>query len=353
MWRPFSNKLGRNIFSTMATELQSSTIKMDGKLYNALSKGQLKSHSITYPALSKALSRVGTFSSTPLCICDFGAGPGSNSVILASKILDELDSKSRPIQYFFNDLPSNDFNELSSTIESAGFPNHVSTAMIGKSFYQQIFPNSSVHLSLSYICLHWLSRAPCQTNLPHVGERGTNPEITQAFSRQSDEDLLTFLKSRLNELVPGGEGIYMWVSTDAEGNQNEWLQPSDGGPSPLSRALSRAVAAGDISQASADKVLVPIFFRQLKKAEEIVARIPGLELTDSGLLETRVFEGDAEKNADAYWSIISNSIRSSSGLSSNEMQKVRFHVGKVIEEVLGTNGVNAHFAFIAIRKSVE
>ena len=112
-------------------------------------------------------------------------------------------------------------------------------------------------MSLSYICLHWLSRAPCQTNLPHVGyriqnhcrlifsnilsERGTNPEITKTFSRQSDEDLLTFLKSRLNELVPGGEGIYMWVSTDAEGNQNEWLQPSDGGPSPLSRALTRAV----------------------------------------------------------------------------------------------------------------
>ena len=74
-----------------------------------------------------------------------------------------------------------------------------------------------------------------------MSERGTDPEITKAFSRQSDEDLLQFLKSRFNELVLGGEGIYMWVSTDAEGNFNEWMQPPDGGPSPLSRALTRAV----------------------------------------------------------------------------------------------------------------
>ena len=71
----------------------------------------------------------------------------------------------RPISVFHIDQPSNDFNALFEVLDAdpdryvLDDPN-VFPAAIGKSFYENVLPPSSVHLGWSSYAAVWLSRVP-------------------------------------------------------------------------------------------------------------------------------------------------------------------------------------------------
>ena len=135
-------------------------------------------------------------------------------------------------------------------------------SIIGKSFYEPLFGPESVHISLSYITLHWLRAIPgvFESNIPLVlnadvslpkkiiiplknwlvllisidlssfpveqlrflnaNERDVDPEVEKAFRVEAKKDLALFLRLRAKELVDGGVGLYLMVSDQRQGQSN-------------------------------------------------------------------------------------------------------------------------------------
>ena len=66
-------------------------------------------------------------------------------------ILQENGEQHRHIEYYFEDLPTSDFNELVGTIHKSNLSEQFYPMIIGKSFYEKLFPPASVDLCLSLL----------------------------------------------------------------------------------------------------------------------------------------------------------------------------------------------------------
>ena len=95
-------------------------------------------------------------------VSDLGSAGGVNAIQLLKYIENILQEykEIRPIEYFFEDLPTSDFSTLVKTIHESNISDQFYPRCIGKSFYENLFPSNSIHLCLSYITLHWLRSAP-------------------------------------------------------------------------------------------------------------------------------------------------------------------------------------------------
>ena len=150
-----------------ATNIKGAT--MDNKLYNESATPQLSAHDITKEALKSSIARVLEFFhpskdnlSKMIRIADLESAGGVNAIRLLRYIEGILqeNEENRPVEYYFEDLPTSDFNELIGTIHESKLSSKFYTRCIGKSFYEQLFPPDSVHLFLSYITLHWMHNCP-------------------------------------------------------------------------------------------------------------------------------------------------------------------------------------------------
>ena len=152
----------------MSSSNKSKCATMNNKLYNDSATVQLSSHDITREALQDSLTRILCCKSSEkpqntLRIADLGSAGGVNAIQLlryVEGILHEKGEHLRPIEYYFEELPTSDFNELIKTIHATNLSDQFYPMFIGKSFYEKLFPPSSVDLFLSYITLHWLSKIP-------------------------------------------------------------------------------------------------------------------------------------------------------------------------------------------------
>jgi hypothetical protein len=102
----------------------------------------------------------------PVTVADLGAAGGRNELPPMRAAVDGLRTAGvdAPIVVVHTDIPTNDFTTLFETIEHdpntyLGAPD-VFTFAAGRSFYERIFPASSVLLAWSAIAVHWLSRVP-------------------------------------------------------------------------------------------------------------------------------------------------------------------------------------------------
>ena len=153
----------------MSTTTNIKGATMDNKLYNDAATGQLSAHDITKEALNTSITRV--LDSCPLSkdssskflrIADLGSAGGANAIRLLRYIEEILREKdeTRPVEYYFEDLPTSDLNELARTIHDSKLSDQFYARFIGKSFYEKLFPPDSVHMFLSYITLHWMHNCP-------------------------------------------------------------------------------------------------------------------------------------------------------------------------------------------------
>ncbi|RWW24890.1 hypothetical protein GW17_00010785, partial [Ensete ventricosum] len=101
---------------------------------------------------------------------------GSDTFRVASEVLGivgdlrrRLEQKPPEIQFFLNDLPGNDFNNVFRSLERYEkkmeeekgdllVPHYV--VGVPGSFYRRLFPCNTVHFSHSNDCLMWLSQVP-------------------------------------------------------------------------------------------------------------------------------------------------------------------------------------------------
>ncbi|CAF1983586.1 hypothetical protein YC2023_084107 [Brassica napus] len=182
-----------------------------------------------------------------LGIADLGCSSGPNSLLSISNIVDtiqnvclDLDRPVPELKVSLNDLPSNDFNYIFASLpefydrlkkrhnnnDCLGFdrrgegPCFVSA--VPGSFYGRLFPRQNLHFVHSSSSLHWLSQVPCgevskedgvviTADLENKGKiylSKTSPKsVHKAYALQFQSDFLVFLRSRSEEVVPGGRMV--------------------------------------------------------------------------------------------------------------------------------------------------
>eukprot|EP01018_Ginkgo_biloba_P020969 Gb_22487 [translate_table: standard] len=174
---------------------------------------------VLQPLFQEALEKVRFPKKGPLRIADLGCATGNNTISDVNFVVKTLKNMCEPngsvplepeFQAFFSDLPSNDFNGLFNLLTQPNAPYYV--AGVPGSFYNVLFPRSSIHISFSVMALHWLSEVPkaiLQKDSPsynrgRVWINGGRQDVVDLYSKQSQKDLTTFMKCRAQEMEPGG-----------------------------------------------------------------------------------------------------------------------------------------------------
>ncbi|XP_043700550.1 probable jasmonic acid carboxyl methyltransferase 2 isoform X2 [Telopea speciosissima] len=112
----------------------------------------------------------------PRClrVADLGCSSGPNTLLVISEIIDAIDETCHQLklttpefQVFLNDLPSNDFNTIFKTLpafydqlkkEKGDKFGPCSITGLPGSFYDRLFPTSTIDFLHSSYSLHWLSQ---------------------------------------------------------------------------------------------------------------------------------------------------------------------------------------------------
>ena len=161
----------------------------------------------------------------PVVIADFGSSEGHNSLVpLASaiRIVRDRAGPEREFSVVHTDLPGNDFSALFQTVASDPFSYLKSGARIfpsavGRSFYEQILPTSSVTLGWSSWAIQWLSRLPGQIPDQVQVAYSRDPAARAAYAGQAAEDWRNFLTSRGRELRRGGRLVILTMALRDDG----------------------------------------------------------------------------------------------------------------------------------------
>ncbi|XP_028555187.1 anthranilate O-methyltransferase 1-like isoform X2 [Dendrobium catenatum] len=190
----------------------------------------------TKPFVEEAIKEILKTLPEKFVVADLGCSSGPNTFRMLSEVINVVDqhchqlSQQKPeIQFFLNDLPSNDFNNLfqlsmlyEQNIREEKGDDYVPFYVVGLpgSFYGRLFPSKSVHFFHSSYCLMWLSQVPKGLE----GEKGyqlngtdiyiskeSSSIVSHLYLEQFKRDFLEFLKSRSKELIFGGRMILSFL----------------------------------------------------------------------------------------------------------------------------------------------
>lgn len=159
-------------------------LRMEGEgdaSYVKYSAGQANINAELRPMLADAIAKFAVLPSSgePIRVADLGCSVGANALgfaeCITSAVLAKVKSQLKgggslpDVQYFFSDLPSNDFNNLFLSLaplkcddgtanghEKTTTRNYFAAAVPG-SFYDRLFPQNSLHVVMSAWSMHWLS----------------------------------------------------------------------------------------------------------------------------------------------------------------------------------------------------
>ena len=195
--------------------------------YNRSSRVQAAGSSPAVALLDKAARQVPLATAPePVVIVDYGSSEGRNSlapVAVAIGILRERIGRERAISVVHTDLPGNDFAALFQTLASdqdsyLRDDPRVFPSAIGRSFYEQILPDSTVSLGWSSWAIQWLSRVPALIPDQVQVAYSQDAAVPSAFYRQAADDWHCFLVHRAAELRPGGRLIVLSMALDDHGD---------------------------------------------------------------------------------------------------------------------------------------
>ncbi|KAG8373222.1 hypothetical protein BUALT_Bualt11G0001200 [Buddleja alternifolia] len=181
-----------------------------------------------------------------LGIADLGCSSGPNTLSNIKQLVHAVEmvcnmQLHQPPEFrvYLNDLPTNDFNtifqalpdlyrELNKGIRRRNHDGHgIYIAAYPGTFYGRLFPDNCLHFVYSSNSLHWLSRVPPgiydeEDGVPvnkksiYISERSP-PRVSEAYSRQFQEDFSLFLKSRSQEVVRGGRMVLILLGRRTTG----------------------------------------------------------------------------------------------------------------------------------------
>jgi SAM dependent carboxyl methyltransferase len=205
-------------------------------------------------------------------VLDLGSSEGRNAVRLMGAIVTGLRRRTdQPLQTIYSDLASNNFNQLFANLEEARraglFAAGVYPGAVGGSFYGPLLPPGTVHLATSFNAIHWLDRLPAapvtdfvsyRRPLPTRPEHAMSPpDVTAAFTRQAEQDLVRFLECRARELVRGAKLLL------ASPGDTDQARLCDGLCDLLNDACLDLVAAGRLERQEYERLTVPCYGRTM------------------------------------------------------------------------------------------
>uniref|UniRef100_A0ACD5ZHD1 Uncharacterized protein n=1 Tax=Avena sativa TaxID=4498 RepID=A0ACD5ZHD1_AVESA len=199
------------------------------------------------PLLQKAIQGAYTSLSgeRAMVVADLGCSSGPNTLLVVAEVLRTISSQNMDdhraveLQFFLNDLPSNDFNlifqsldqlqhlvtgkEEAGSKEIAATPPPCYVARLPGSFYKRLFPSESARLFHSSYCLHWLAKVPYELSAGNYQNEGnihigkTTPQtVIKLFTEQFQNDFELFLTLRSEELVSGGRMLLTFLGRKGE-----------------------------------------------------------------------------------------------------------------------------------------
>jgi hypothetical protein len=229
--------------------------------YNRSSRVQAAGSSPALALLDKAARQVPLVTAPePVVIVDYGSSEGHNSlapVTVAIGILRERIGRERAISVVHTDLPGNDFGALFQTLASdpesyLRDDPRVFASAVGRSFYEQILPDSTVTLGWSSWAVQWLSWVPAlipdQVQVAYSQDGG----VRSAFYQQAADDWRCFLIHRAAELKPGGRLVILSMAVDDQGDFGYRASVEA-----IYRSLEDLVAEGFINASEMGRMVIP------------------------------------------------------------------------------------------------
>ncbi|XVF82048.1 hypothetical protein PTKIN_Ptkin16aG0011900 [Pterospermum kingtungense] len=226
------------------------------------------------------IQKLSLAASEQLRIADLGCSCGPNTFIAIQNIVDGIESKfqshglvSPEFHVFFNDQVFNDFNSLFASLPvgrkyyAAGVPG---------SFYDRLFPKTSMHFIFSSCSLCILSELPKGVidktgpawNKGRIHYKGAPKEVFEAYSDQFAMDMDSFLKARVKELVPDGLMAVVIPGVPDIASDLQDIVPSE--LQLLGSCLMDMAKMGIVSEANVDAFNVPFYYTFPKELRQII-----------------------------------------------------------------------------------
>ncbi|TKY65388.1 7-methylxanthosine synthase 1 [Spatholobus suberectus] len=241
----------------------------------------------TRSILEEAITRL-YCNSSPNCmkVADLGCSVGPNTLFVTSNIIDIVDNASTCLnrepptfQFYLNDLFGNDFNTIFKSLpdfytrllEDKGhkFGPCFINATPG-SFYGRLFPSNSINLFHSSHSLHWLSQDPLLGSREAASLNKGNchivstspPAVYKAYLKQFQEDFKLFLKSRSEELVPGGAMVLLFLGRNETPRRNAFEV--------ISLILNDMLLEGLIEEEKLDSFNIPMYDPTVQEIRHVI-----------------------------------------------------------------------------------
>ncbi|KAJ4964142.1 hypothetical protein NE237_024081 [Protea cynaroides] len=213
---------------------------------------------------------------SPRClrVADLGCSSGPNTLLVITEIIEAIDEICRQLnhdmpkfQVFLNDLSSNDFNTIFKTLptfyeqlrkDKGGKFGPCFIVGIPDSFYERLFPSTTIDFFHSSYSLHWLSQVPpmVEINKDNIYlARTSPPSVLQAYTEQFQKDFSLFLNLRSKEITPKGR-------MNPLAKSGSWEL--------LSKSLNDLVSEGLIEEAKVDSFNLPFYMPSCKEVEAII-----------------------------------------------------------------------------------
>ncbi|KAK6134170.1 hypothetical protein DH2020_032120 [Rehmannia glutinosa] len=216
-------------------------------------------------------------------IADFGCSTGHNSFpvmqLITQAINRKLEYSSHKIPEFhvyFNDVVTNDFNTLFSSLPRDRL---YSAAAVPGDFHGRLLPEHSLHFGYSAWSLQWLTEIPKVVadrdspawNKGEILYRGDIKEVCEAYLEQYSRDIESFLKSRAVEMVGGGLIAFLVPGVPEFWNPEiEYSFPS--GLNLLGSCLIDMAKQGRLSKPKVDSFNLPFYFTTQQQLKAILER---------------------------------------------------------------------------------
>ncbi|KAL6606951.1 hypothetical protein ACP70R_042604 [Stipagrostis hirtigluma subsp. patula] len=274
------------------------------------------------PVLEKATREVcETLHPRTMVVADLGCSSGPNTLRFVSEVIrvvarhcDELGRRHDDVQlqFFLNDLPGNDFNNLfqlvqqfkksSATDHKGGDLPPCYIAGVPSSYYGRLFPDQTVHLFHSLFCLHWRSQAPeglegtIKTHLDKGNiyiTKITSASMVKLFQEQFKKDFSLFLKLRYEELVFGGQMVLTFIGRK---NEDVFRGESNHLYGLLAESLQSLVDKGLVEKEKLESFYLPVYSPSIGEVEAIVKQSGLFEMNHIQVFETNWDPYDDSEN---------------------------------------------------------
>jgi hypothetical protein len=250
----------------MSTDAPRPTAAMEGEgSYNRYARLPAGGAALAIPHLARAAGEVLFGADEPIVITDYGSSQGKNSLApmrIAINTVRARAGKDRPILVYHVDRPSNDFNSLFEVLDQN--PDRYSLndswvfpCAIGRSFYENVLPASSVHIAWSAYAAMWVNAVPALIPGHFAFPRSTG-KVRAAFERQAARDWESFLGLRALELRPGGCLVICMPGADASG-----VSVFDGIWDHANEELADMANDGAISVEERRRMVLPVWPRRI------------------------------------------------------------------------------------------